>query len=173
MQLKAVDSNVSFPRPNQMEVFCAGTMKWSFSFDFDDEKAEMSDNLWTLLQEINEKDRDEMGEDITSMFIGKNPSYPAGDTYPICIGWTSSWFMDDYDISYGIDMRPIDGTDNQVSIILLGPGYDFELYNFMQPLATFIGEHSPYKVEFNDIDNPTSAIMSSISDSNTWFKIAR
>ena len=76
--------------------------------------------------------------DITSMFIGKNPSYPAGDTYPICIGWTSSWFMDDYDISYGIDMRPIDGTDNQVSIILLGPGYDFELYNFMQPLATFI-----------------------------------
>ena len=102
----------------------------------------MSDNLWTLLQEINEKDRDEMGEDITSMFIGKNPSYPAGDTYPICIGWTSSWFMDDYDISYGIDMRPI-------------------------------GEHSPYKVEFNDIDNPTSAIMSSISDSNTWFKIAR
>ena len=173
MQLKAVDSNVSFPRPNQMEVFCAGTMKWSFSFDFDDEKAEMSDNLWTLLQEINEKDRDEMGEDITSMFIGKNPSYPAGDTYPICIGWTSSWFMDDYDISYGIDMRPIDGTDNQVSIILQGPGYDFELYNFMQPLATFIGEHSPYKVEFDDIDNPTSAIMSSISDSNTWFKIAR
>ena len=69
-----------------------------------------------------------MGEDITSMFIGKNPSYPAGDTYPICIGWTSSWFMDDYDISYGIDMRPIDGTDNQVSIILLGPGYDFLSY---------------------------------------------
>ena len=52
-----------------MEVFCAGTMKWSLSFDFDDEKAEMSDNLWTLLQEINEKDRDEMGEDITSMSI--------------------------------------------------------------------------------------------------------
>ena len=60
MQLKAVDSNVSFPRPTQMEVFCAGTMKWSFNFDFSNGKAEMSDDLWTLLQDINEKDGDEM-----------------------------------------------------------------------------------------------------------------
>lgn len=172
MTLKAVNADASFPVPEPIEIFCAATTQWFFSFDYATDKASMDAKMWDMLKKANDENSATQNEEVVAMFVGANPGYPGNDSYPTCIGWLSRWLgILDWTVAYGIEMRPVKGTTNQLEIKLMGEGVNYSFYPFLNPLVEYIGSKSPYQITFDNDKAPTKAKLVSLSDPEAWFEV--
>lgn len=75
-------------------------------------------------------------------------------------------------INYGISLNIDDEANNIISINGLGEGYRFSSYRKkLTPFVEAILEASPFKVTYDDNYRKTEATLTSVADSNVWFKL--
>ena len=53
------------------------------------------------------------------------------------------------------------------------PGINYDFYVFLDPIIEYVDAHSPYTVEFDDDQTPTTAKLVSTVDNKVWFSLTK
>ncbi len=170
--IKATDADVSFPYPTVLEQFCGTTSQWYLTYDLEEGTGEMNDELIKVLSTADAINYATQYERFIRWFIGANPAYPGNDTNPFCMGWLSSGFMD-WSVAFGYKISIIDEAAKKISLQSTAPGINYDFYAYLDPVIEYIDAHSPYTVEFDDDQAPTTAKLVSTVDNKVWFKLTK
>jgi len=101
-------------------------------------------------------------------YMGLNSLYPTNDKVnKFAFVFKSAG----YNISYGYRMTPVEGTEDQVKIVLTNEGFNWKFYKWFLPPIMYIADHSPYKMETDDKKNPSYVKYVSVADPNIWFRV--
>lgn len=172
--IKATDGDVSFPYPTVLEQFCGTTSQWYLSFDINAETGEMNKELMDLFKNAYDINKSTQYEEFIGWYIGANPAYPGNDTNPYCMGWESNWLgMQVWGVCYGYKLSIVDEATKKIAVKSTAPGLNYDFYTFLDSIIEYVDKHSPYVVEFDDDQTPTTAKLVSTVDSKVWFSVTK
>ena len=172
--IKATDADVSFPYPTALEQFCGTTSQWYLSFDIAAGTGDMDKELMDLFSNAYAINKSTQYEEFIGWYIGANSAYPGNDTNPYCMGWESNWLgLQVWDVAYGYKMSIIDEASKKISLQSTAPGINYDFYVFLDPIIEYVDAHSPYTVEFDDDQTPTTAKLVSTVDNKVWFSLTK
>ena len=172
--IKATDADVSFPYPTALEQFCGTTSQWYLSFDIAAGTGDMDKELMDLFSNAYAINKSTQYEEFIGWYIGANSAYPGNDTNPYCMGWESNWLgLQVWDVAYGYKMSIIDEASKKISLQSTAPGINYDFYVFLDPIIEYVDAHSPYTVEFDDDQTPTTTKLVSTVDNKVWFSLTK
>lgn len=172
--IKATDADVSFPYPTALEQFCGTTSQWYLSFDIAAGTGDMDKELMDLFSNAYAINKSTQYEEFIGWYIGANSAYPGNDTNAYCMGWESNWLgLQVWDVAYGYKMSIIDEASKKISLQSTAPGINYDFYVFLDPIIEYVDAHSPYTVEFDDDQTPTTAKLVSTVDNKVWFSLTK
>ena len=139
---------------------------WKFTVDGSNMCSDLASLLATAKSTIVTKYGPTMT--MTSFGIGANPIYPSSDqtnkfAFVTIIGG--------YYGILGYEMAPVEGTTDQVSIAPTYLGLNWSAFKALNPFVLKISSGSPYKLETDDVNNPSYVKFVSVADPNIWFRV--
>ena len=173
-ELRTADGRIVLPRPTAIEqTFIAPRRQWLFSYKWSTgEPSDMCDELRDVIKGCADIiNQGVWGEKVRELYLGANMESFATDRHRWVLGWHTRMSGIDFYIGYAIDMELTDASRQVATIELLEAANLFSNYGYWQPFVDFIGQHSPYLLQFNDPDNPTEVTLVSERDSSKWFKL--
>jgi len=109
-------------------------------------------------------------ETLSDVYIGMNKLPRTQDEQRIVMGWTSSYASWAYEVCHGISMTVIDEQKALIDIKATQSGNLFYNYAaFVAPLLAFVTDNSPYSVEFDSQETPTTIRLTSSTNPTKWF----
>lgn len=168
--LRTPDGRAELPMPTALERFCATSTQWHFSFGRTDESYEMCDELRTIMKSAASLLSRQRFETLSDVYIGMNKLPRTQDEQRIVMGWTSSYASWAYEVCHGISMTVIDEQKTLIDIKATQSGNLFYNYAaFVAPLLAFVTDNSPYSVEFDSQETPTTIRLTSSANPTKWF----
>lgn len=82
-------------------------------------------------------------------------------------------FQAPYIANYNLSFEGSVESAQYLNIVKSGAGYQWSYFTHLEPFVDLISESSPYTVEFDDPDNPTSVKLTSVNDPDVWFVVNR
>ncbi|MFV0483086.1 MAG: hypothetical protein ACK5MG_03195, partial [Bacteroidales bacterium] len=82
-------------------------------------------------------------------------------------------FQAPYIANYNLSFEGSVESAQYLNIVKSGAGYQWSYFTHLEPFVDLISESSPYTVEFDDPDNPTSVKLTSVNDPDVWFVVKR
>lgn len=76
-----------------------------------------------------------------------------------------------YYIHYNLSFDGIVGHQDYLGLTKLGEGVNWSFVPHVDPLVNLIVDNAPYKVEYNDPNNPTGYLLTSVANPEIWFVI--
>ena len=90
------------------------------------------------------------------------------------MGWESNWLgLQVWDVAYGYKMSIIDEASKKISLQSTALGINYDFYVFLDPIIEYVDAYSPYTVEFDDDQTPTTAKLVSTVDNKVWFSLTK
>ena len=109
-------------------------------------------------------------ETLTDVYIGMNKLPRTEDEQRIVMGWTSSYASWAYEVCHGISMTVSDEQQSLIDIKATESGNLFYNYAaFVAPMLAFVTDNSPYRLEFDNPNTPTTIRLTSADDPTKWF----
>ena len=168
--LRSPDGRVELPMPTALERFCAASTQWHLSFGRTDESYEMCEDMRTLTKRTASMLSRQRFETLTDVYIGMNKLPRTEDEQRIVMGWTSSYASWAYEVCHGISMTVSDEQQSLIDIKATESGNLFYNYAaFVAPMLAFVTDNSPYRLEFDNPNTPTTIRLTSADDPTKWF----
>ena len=166
----AINAKASILRTPWIEILTHPTTIYIFDFNVEKNIASMNAEFYDLIKTAYETDKSKERELFLILYIGKNHLENAsGET---CIAFGSVAGSTFYYPSYGCQF--IASGDNND---LLNINIDYSknnmmgYYSFFKPIADYIGQHSPYRLEDVDTNSTNSVKCISVNDPTVWFEL--
>lgn len=175
--LVSADQRVRLPMPTLLERFCGTIAQWHFVRDAQKKYyTEMSAKVEQVFTEAVNATMKQNWENVDDIYIGANKLPADKDSHRMVIGFTtsiSSWSSITYEVCYGVAMSVADEDKLLANVQPTESANLFYNYSMLQPVVDIIGQGSPYRLEFDDSDNPTQVKLTSAADSDLWFVLKK
>lgn len=166
--LTAVGADITLPYPTLFEQLCKPAIAWNFGIAANT----MSPALFTLANTAKQRIMSGENELITGMHIGASMLYP-DDPSPYAIIFDSFTGARYWYIVYGYESTPVEGTDDQLNIVITAEGLNVDYYGkYLDATVKYIGDNSPYRVTNNNT-RPTTVTYTSVKNPDAWFIIGK
>jgi hypothetical protein len=180
-ELRSADGRVVLPKPTVIEQdFIATKRQWTFGYKYsllnrNYTLSDMCDDLAAIITDcVAPINGGSWGETVRDIYLGANMESFANDRHRWVAGWhTVVSGSIDFFVGYAVDIEQIDADRQLVSIRMTEPASLFSNYGYWQPFVDFVGQHSPYLVQFNNPSAPTQATLTSEKDASKWFILKR
>lgn len=167
--LDAVDSKAKILRTPWIKILTNPTTIYIFDFNVEKNTANMNNELFSLIKEAYAQDK-KMGELFLILYIGKNHLNNASGTTCMAFGSNTGTSFD-YP-SYACQFFASGDNKDLLNInIDYSKNVMMGYYKFFKPIADYIGQHSPYRLEDTDSNSPNSVKCISANDPNVWFEL--
>lgn len=172
--LVSPDNRIQLPMPTLLERFCGTTTQWHFVFGKKDTDYDMCDSLRTIVKAAISTTGKVNLETVDDIYLGMNKLSVAEDPHRMVLGWSTSittWNSITYEVCYAIEMTALDEQSLTIAIKPTERANLFYNYTQIQPMVDFLGEASPYQLQFNDPVNPTAVTVTSKANPALWFNL--
>lgn len=171
--LISTDGHVVLPLPTPLEQFCGTVSQWHFIYGTTDAQYDMCDALRDIVKTAVSRTQKENNEFVDDIYIGMNKQSVSDDAQRMVIGWSTSTSMVGvwYELRYGVDMAVVDEDNLVISIIPLDGGLYTNNYPQMVPLMDFLRNNSPYRLEFDNLQDPHYVKVTSQANADMWFAL--
>ena len=171
--LASADGRVQLPLPTPLEQFCGTVTQWHFIYGNTDAQYDMCDELRDIVKTFISRTNKENTENVDDIYIGMNKRIVEEDQQRMVIGWSTSTSMVGvwYELRYGVDMTVVSDEDFVINIKPLEGGQYSGNYPQVVPLMDFIRNNNPYRLEFDNIQNPKYIRVISQQNPNRWFAL--
>lgn len=170
--LRSADGRLELPMPTALERFCGASTQWYFVMGRTDDAYQMCEELRTLTKEVANQLSRQRFETLGDVYIGMNKLPRSDDEQRIVMGWTSKYSSWAYEVCHGISMTVVDEQQHLVDIQATDGGNLY--YNYaaiVSPMLSFVVGNSPYRLDFDQEDNPTLVRLTSRDDPAKWFQL--
>ncbi len=169
--IREVKADATIQRTPWIEILAQPTTQYMFDFNVEKGHAAMNDELFDLLKQGYEANKNKGGELFLIMYIGKNHLDNASGPYVLAFGSNTSGVSFDYP-SYGCAFAATGAGNDQLSITIDKENSNqMWWYTWCEPIADYIAQHSPYRLEDTDADSENNIRCVSVADPGVWFEL--